>query len=72
MSNCWIHGRNGVLGGILMTQIALTRASHQCTIWWGAFYDADKSALWYLFNRGAPATGAPRLNRYQSADLSAS
>ena len=27
MSDCGIHGRNGVLGGILMTQIALTRAS---------------------------------------------
>ncbi len=27
LNDCWIHGRNGVLGGILMTQIALTRAS---------------------------------------------
>ncbi|PIE20139.1 MAG: exodeoxyribonuclease V subunit beta [Proteobacteria bacterium] len=55
--------------GLRLLYVALTRASHQCTLWWGGFYDADRSPLWYLFNREAAATSADDLDEAMGGKL---
>ena len=39
--------------GLRLLYVALTRAKHQVTVWWGGFRDAHRSPLWYALHRGA-------------------
>lgn len=50
--------------GLRLLYVALTRAKHRVTVWWGAFTDADKSPLWYALHRkGADVFDAAALAR---------
>ncbi|TNF31675.1 MAG: hypothetical protein EP329_11950, partial [Deltaproteobacteria bacterium] len=52
--------------GLRLLYVALTRAKHRVTVWWGAFTDAHKSPLWYALHRhGSDVFDATRLASFR-------